>query len=163
EQAGLPPGAVLAGRTDLGAFADLVAAARLVVSSDTGTGHLATAYGTPSVLVFGPTEPTPWGPRSGPHVVLQHGTRTEAVSPREGVADRLLVLHSEQRSGRAPGRRAQRDPADVRGGHVHRAHRAVGLDEREGYRGVLEHGTVQRRLTLCRRKTKRVLTGRMSH
>ncbi|MGV9212534.1 glycosyltransferase family 9 protein [Micromonospora sp. RB23] len=59
---GLPPAAVLAGRTDLGALAALVADARLVVSGDTGVAHLATAYGTPSVVLFGPVPPAAWGP-----------------------------------------------------------------------------------------------------
>ncbi|MFF5173040.1 glycosyltransferase family 9 protein [Micromonospora sp. NPDC000089] len=60
--AGLPDAAVLAGRTDLGELAGLVAGARLVVCGDTGVGHLATGYGTPSVLLFGPVPPSEWGP-----------------------------------------------------------------------------------------------------
>lgn len=72
--ADLPPGAVLAGHTDLAALAALVAHARLVVCGDTGVAHLASAYGTPSVLLFGPTAPARWGPpESGPHTVLWHG------------------------------------------------------------------------------------------
>ncbi|MEH0841548.1 glycosyltransferase family 9 protein [Micromonospora sp. CPCC 205711] len=63
--AGLPAAAVLAGRTDLGELAALVAGARLVVSGDTGVGHLATGYGTPSVLLFGPVPPSRWGPPAG--------------------------------------------------------------------------------------------------
>ncbi|WP_433461157.1 glycosyltransferase family 9 protein [Micromonospora sp. CA-248212] len=62
EASGLPPAAVLAGRTDLGALAALVADARLVVSGDTGVAHLATAYGTASVVLFGPVPPAAWGP-----------------------------------------------------------------------------------------------------
>ncbi|MGQ5259734.1 glycosyltransferase family 9 protein, partial [Micromonospora sp. ZYX-F-536] len=62
ELSGLPTAAVLAGRTDLGELAALVADARLVLSGDTGIGHLATAYGTPSVLLFGPVPPRQWGP-----------------------------------------------------------------------------------------------------
>ncbi|MBY8875407.1 glycosyltransferase family 9 protein [Micromonospora sp. PLK6-60] len=60
--AGLPADAVLAGRTDLGALAALVAHARLVVSGDTGVAHLATGYATPSVVLFGPVPPARWGP-----------------------------------------------------------------------------------------------------
>ncbi|MGK5739641.1 glycosyltransferase family 9 protein [Micromonospora sp. URMC 103] len=60
--AGLPPDAVLAGRTGLGELAALVAAARLVVSGDTGVAHLATGYATPSVVLFGPVPPARWGP-----------------------------------------------------------------------------------------------------
>ncbi|MEU5726829.1 glycosyltransferase family 9 protein [Micromonospora sp. NPDC047738] len=60
--AGLPPNAVLAGRTDLAELAALVADARLVVSGDTGVAHLATGYGTASVVLFGPVPPAHWGP-----------------------------------------------------------------------------------------------------
>jgi len=71
--AGLPDDRVLAGRTDLGALCDLVARAGLVVSGDTGIAHLASAYGTPSVVLFGPVDPAQWGPPAeGPHVALAH-------------------------------------------------------------------------------------------
>ncbi|NES13377.1 MULTISPECIES: glycosyltransferase family 9 protein [unclassified Micromonospora] len=60
--AGLPPAAVLAGRTGLAELAALVADARLVVSGDTGVAHLATGYGTASVVLFGPVPPAHWGP-----------------------------------------------------------------------------------------------------
>ena len=74
-QAGLPPEAVLAGRTGLLALAAQVAAARLVVCGDTGTAHLASAFGTPSVVLFGPTPPSWWGPPpDGPHRALWQGT-----------------------------------------------------------------------------------------
>jgi ADP-heptose:LPS heptosyltransferase len=72
--AGLPRSAALG--TDLTGLAALVASARLVISNDTGTSHLATAYGTPSVTLFGPVSPALWGPPPGRsrHVVLWHGT-----------------------------------------------------------------------------------------
>jgi ADP-heptose:LPS heptosyltransferase len=65
---------VLAGETDLRALAALVAHARAVVCGDTGIGHLAAAYGTPSVHLLGPSRPQDWGPPPGPHRVLWHGT-----------------------------------------------------------------------------------------
>ena len=61
-EAGLPPDAVFAGRTDVAGLAALVAGARLVVSGDTGVAHLATGYRTPSVVLFGPVPPSRWGP-----------------------------------------------------------------------------------------------------
>jgi len=75
DRAGLPDSAVLAGPDlPLDALAALVAHARLVVSGDTGVAHLASAYATPSVLLFGPTSPARWGPPArGPHTVLWHG------------------------------------------------------------------------------------------
>ncbi len=88
--AGLPSSAVLAGRTDVGAVAALVAAAGRVVSGDTGVAHLATALGTPSVLVFGPTSPDAWGPpqaRRGRHRVVWAGRTGDphGRAPHEGL------------------------------------------------------------------------------
>jgi ADP-heptose:LPS heptosyltransferase len=70
-RAGLPESAVLAGRLDLTGLAALVAAARVLVSADTGAAHLASAYRVPSVVIFGPAPVEQWGPPAdGPHVVL---------------------------------------------------------------------------------------------
>ena len=60
--AGLDGGTVLAGRTLLPELAALIADASLVVSGDTGTAHLAYAYRTPSVTLFGPAPASEWGP-----------------------------------------------------------------------------------------------------
>jgi len=74
-RAGLPGHAVLAGRTDLPTLAATIAAAGRVACGDTGVAHLATAFGTPSVIVFGPTSPARWGPPPGRahHVALWAG------------------------------------------------------------------------------------------
>jgi len=66
---------VLAGRLELARFAGTVERARLVISADTGAAHLASAYGTPSVVLFGPVGPERWGPPPGPHAVLTHADR----------------------------------------------------------------------------------------
>jgi ADP-heptose:LPS heptosyltransferase len=79
-EAGLPPEAVLAGRTGLAELAALVAGARLVVSGDTGVAHLATGYGTPSVVLFGPVPPAHWGP---PPDRPRH--RVLGSTPRDGI------------------------------------------------------------------------------
>jgi ADP-heptose:LPS heptosyltransferase len=74
EAAGVPVDRVLAGRTDVVELAGIVGGARLVLAGDTGVGHLATALGRPSVLLFGPTPPSLWGPPSDArHVVLWKG------------------------------------------------------------------------------------------
>lgn len=51
-------------RAELGVLelAALVAAAARIVVGDTGVAHLATAFGTPSVVLFGPSSPAAWGP-----------------------------------------------------------------------------------------------------
>lgn len=68
--AGLGEDSVLAGRLELDEFAGVIRSASVVVSADTGAAHLASAYATPSVVLFGPAPPEQWGPPPGPHVVL---------------------------------------------------------------------------------------------
>jgi ADP-heptose:LPS heptosyltransferase len=90
-QAGLPPSAVLAGRTDgdLGGLLELVAGAGRVACADTGVAHLATALRVPSVVLFGPTSPGKWGPpRERPwHRALWSGRRGDphAAAPDPGL------------------------------------------------------------------------------
>ncbi|MFI6043857.1 glycosyltransferase family 9 protein [Nocardia sp. NPDC051321] len=96
ELAGLPPHAVYAGRTDLAELAALVADAALIVCGDTGVGHLATAFDTPSVLLFGPTPPHRWGPPADAkhHLTLWAG---RAGDPHDDHPDPgLLMLRPEQ-------------------------------------------------------------------
>lgn len=111
--AGLPRNAV-AGRTDLRELAALVAHARLVVCGDTGVAHLASAYATPSVVLFGPTPPHRWGPPvDGPHQVVWHGTgpgdphgsRTDPALLRttvDEVLDRVRISLAPGRVGAPP-------------------------------------------------------------
>jgi lipopolysaccharide heptosyltransferase I len=56
--------AIAAPRTGLRDLVALARAARLMVSGDTGPTHIAGAVGTPTVALFGPTDPArngPWG------------------------------------------------------------------------------------------------------
>jgi len=81
--AGLERSAVLAGRTGLLELAVVVSSAGRVLCGDTGVGHLATAFGVPSVLLFGPTPPAEWGPppERERHVVLYRGERGDPHAP----------------------------------------------------------------------------------
>ncbi len=56
------PAIDLAGRTDLGATAALIARARLVVCNDTGVSHVAAAVRTPSVVLSTGDNPARWAP-----------------------------------------------------------------------------------------------------
>ena len=74
---------------DLRGLAALVAGAARVLCADTGVAHLATALGTPSVVLFGPTPPAQWGPppERTRHRVLWAGRRGDpnGVRPDPGL------------------------------------------------------------------------------
>ncbi len=50
------------GRLSLAQSADLIRNAALYIGVDTATTHIAAATGTPTIAIFGPTDPTVWGP-----------------------------------------------------------------------------------------------------
>jgi ADP-heptose:LPS heptosyltransferase len=56
------------GATQLDDLARLVAGASVVLCGDTGVAHLATACAAPTVVLFGPTAPTQWGPSVDGHL-----------------------------------------------------------------------------------------------
>jgi lipopolysaccharide heptosyltransferase II len=64
----------LAGKTSLSQAASLLKRCSLLISTDTGPMHIATAVGTPQVVIFGRNQPglSPlrWGPTSKKHRVL---------------------------------------------------------------------------------------------
>jgi ADP-heptose:LPS heptosyltransferase len=96
-RAGLGPEAVL--DTDLAGLAALIAAASLVISNDTGTSHLATAYAVPSVTLFGPVSPALWGPPEDRpwHVALWHGDGDRPGDPHGQRPDpRLLRITADE-------------------------------------------------------------------
>ncbi|MBC5825632.1 MAG: glycosyltransferase family 9 protein [Candidatus Eremiobacteraeota bacterium] len=86
---GLSETAIFAGKTDLMSLAALVATADTVICGDTGVAHLATAFGTPSIVLFGPSSPHEWGPPPlrRRHRVLWSGRTGDphAVSCDEGL------------------------------------------------------------------------------
>lgn len=68
-RAGLGPESIIRG--DLLQLAAAVAAARVVLCGDTGVAHLATALGTPSIVLFGQSPPALWGPPAWhPHIAM---------------------------------------------------------------------------------------------
>jgi ADP-heptose:LPS heptosyltransferase len=106
--AGLPRNRLLID-LDLADLAALVARARLVICGDTGVAHLATAYGTRSVLLFGPTSPARWGPPpSGAHTVLWSGRAGDPHGhrPDPGLltidVDAVLAAAKDRLSGPSP-------------------------------------------------------------
>jgi ADP-heptose:LPS heptosyltransferase len=80
---GLPESAVLAGTLGLLGLVALISDCRLLICGDTGVGHIATATGAPSVLLFGPTPPNRWGPRGpGPHITVWTGDKGDPNGDR---------------------------------------------------------------------------------
>jgi ADP-heptose:LPS heptosyltransferase len=91
--AGPPPMQILAGTLTLSDLADIVSTAALLISGDTGVAHLATAFGTRSVLLFGPTPPERWGPAIDCllHTVLWHGETGWSGDPHGDDLDPALA------------------------------------------------------------------------
>ena len=56
----------LSGKSSLPEVLGILSLARLFVGNDSGIGHLAAAVGTPTVTVFGPTDPDATRPWDGP-------------------------------------------------------------------------------------------------
>ncbi|MGE5337404.1 MAG: glycosyltransferase family 9 protein [Gemmatimonadota bacterium] len=85
------PNAPLLAETDVGTFAALLAASRLVVANDSGSGHIAAAVGAPLVSVFGVTEPAetrPWGARV---TIVGSGSGWPAYEEVEAAVERALA------------------------------------------------------------------------
>jgi ADP-heptose:LPS heptosyltransferase len=60
----------LGGKTSMAGLIELMRNAALVVSNDTGPGHIAAAMGRPVVFVFGPTNPARVHPYGRPECVV---------------------------------------------------------------------------------------------
>jgi len=86
-QSGLSPVFIGAGDDDLAPFRQfrtlqsslseikrLLASAALFVGNDSGPAHMAAAFGVPSIVIFGPSDPAIWGPwRTTGEVVAASG------------------------------------------------------------------------------------------
>jgi ADP-heptose:LPS heptosyltransferase len=129
-----PAGAETATALDVDQLFGLVAAARLVVSGDTGVAHVASAYGTASVVLAGPVSPARWGPPDRPrHLALwpapdpgyrgdPHGSEPDPVLLSTTVADVLagvaVVLRVAGRGQRLARAGRPEAPAAIRWGTI---------------------------------------------
>jgi ADP-heptose:LPS heptosyltransferase len=80
----------LAGETTLKELVELLRGARLVVSNDTGPGHIAAAMGVPIVMIFGPTNPARIMPYGRPECMVARepygrGTGIKSKDPRHSI------------------------------------------------------------------------------
>ena len=65
------PSVNLGGQTTLRDLAHLYKLSSVVITTDSGPMHIATAMGIPVVVLFGPTDPLRTGPYGGGHVVIR--------------------------------------------------------------------------------------------
>ena len=77
---------------DLRALAGLLAKAALFIGNDSGPGHIAAAVGTPTLTLFGPTDPRLWAPRGKRSQVLQAPAADIAAIPTETAIDAAIAL-----------------------------------------------------------------------
>ena len=79
-----------AGATSISELVALLKGARLVVSNDTGPGHIAAALGVPVVLIFGPTNPARVHPYNRPECAVAvepngRGMKADSTNPKHDI------------------------------------------------------------------------------
>jgi len=82
----------LAGETDIPMLVEVLRNAKLVISNDTGPGHIAAAFGKPMVMIFGRSNPTRVEPYKRPECVAaiepyNRGFKADSIDPRHNVND----------------------------------------------------------------------------
>ena len=80
----------LAGKTTVRELIPLMRKASLVVSNDTGPGHIAAAAGVPTVIIFGPTNPARVCPYGRPECIVaiepnERGMKADSYEPRHDI------------------------------------------------------------------------------
>ncbi|MBW8017332.1 MAG: glycosyltransferase family 9 protein [Planctomycetes bacterium] len=99
----------LTAKTDIKVLAALMSKASIVITNDTGPGHIAVAAGAPVVMIFGPTNPLRVGPYRKPQFIvavdaLTRGRQIESTDPMhaiekvsvESVFQKVTTLVSDQ-------------------------------------------------------------------
>ena len=64
----------------------LISRARLFIGDDSGPVHLAAAAGTPTVVIYGPTNPAQWRPWQSEHRVVSTGAQFRALRGDKTIA-----------------------------------------------------------------------------
>jgi heptosyltransferase-1 len=87
----------LAGKTTVRELIPLMKGASLVVSNDTGPGHIASAVGVPIAMIFGPTNPARVCPYKRPECVVavepnERGMKADSYDPKHDITH-ITVEH----------------------------------------------------------------------
>jgi heptosyltransferase II len=83
-------GVIALNDVNLAVYGAILARASLMISNDTGPGHLAAAVGTPVLSVLGPTKPEQWAPW-GPNVhILRHWPRWPTPEEVLGATQQII-------------------------------------------------------------------------
>lgn len=90
------PGSVVLPGVNLGIYAALLKQATLMISNDTGPGHISAAVGTTTLSVLGPTDAAQWRPW-GPNVHIVQAAINQWPAP-DAVLDTALRLLKMARS-----------------------------------------------------------------
>jgi ADP-heptose:LPS heptosyltransferase len=88
----------LVGKLTLRESCELLARAELHLGSDNGAGHIAAAFGTPTITIFGPMNPALYRPYGDKSVALKVSANAKDVPPdmvlssaRQVIRDRTLL------------------------------------------------------------------------
>ncbi|MBI1757339.1 MAG: hypothetical protein HY248_04640 [Fimbriimonas ginsengisoli] len=73
-----------------------VAMSAIHLAGDTGTGHMAAAYGVPVVSVFGPTRPEQYRPYTSNGIALREGPDPASVKPKAILEAAATLLGSHE-------------------------------------------------------------------
>jgi heptosyltransferase-2 len=109
----LPSRSVLLPSPELPRLAALLSLGRLFVGNDAGPGHIAAAVGTPTLTLFGPTDPRVWAPRSDSAEWLRAPDGRLAELAVDAVLDRALEMLRREHDSRQT-QDPLRGPADRR-------------------------------------------------
>lgn len=94
----------LAGKTDIPVLVELLRGAKLVISNDTGPGHIAAAFKIPIVLIFGRSNPARVMPYGRPDCIaaiepMDRGFRADSTDPKHNIKN-ITVDHVWEKIGK---------------------------------------------------------------
>ena len=82
----------LAGAASLGGLGAIIARLAILIGNDSGPAHIASALGTSSVVLFGPTDSAEWGPpANGPHRVVRFDAAAESAEEWHPSLERVVA------------------------------------------------------------------------